>query len=208
VKLYYDEAGNLQVEAKGAAKRALEAETERKTGAERQAHIDSRNAEVQSYETRYKKARITPRFLEYTSEVADAQKDILWNTAQCQLHRRCFRARVQNILKKFVAVKREKEHGIKVSEKIEKQREVLAAKQAAQNAARDRQQQLLDTPLSKITSQQIELMDSATYKAMLVKHGEAFAAKSCRYHGCSPGRKFGFYGTSVYTRCSRKANFA
>src|SRR6266404_534804 len=67
---------------------------------------------------------------------------------------------------------------LKVSEKIEKQREVLAAKQAAQNAARDRQQQLLDTPLSKITSQQIELMDSATYKAMLVKHGEAFAAKS------------------------------
>src|SRR5213080_4906621 len=61
---------------------------------------------------------------------------------------------------------------MKVSEKIEKQREALAAKQAAQNAARDRQQQLLDMRLSKITPQMIEAMDSDTYKKMLVKHGQ------------------------------------
>src|SRR5438132_11972993 len=79
VKLYYDEAGELQVEAKGAAKRALEDEVERRTEqqaeAERQAHIDSRNAEVQSYEERYRKSPRGPAISPDTpTVVADAMK--------------------------------------------------------------------------------------------------------------------------------------
>jgi hypothetical protein len=67
---------------------------------------------------------------------------------------------------------------MKVSTRIEKQRAAQTANQAAQNTAAQKQQALLDTPLSKITSAMIEAMDSDTYKKMLVQHGEAFAAKS------------------------------
>ena len=77
IKLYYDEAGNLQVEAKGAAKRVLEAEAERQAERDRQARMESRNAEIQSYETRYRKAPNHAPVSENASPAAsDAQKDM------------------------------------------------------------------------------------------------------------------------------------
>src|SRR5437870_3040792 len=77
IKLYYDEAGNLQVEAKGAAKRVLEAEAERQAEAERVERLAARQREVQSYEERYRKSPRGPAISDTTSPAAsDAQKDM------------------------------------------------------------------------------------------------------------------------------------
>src|SRR5437870_12654580 len=77
IKLYYDEAGNLQVEAKGAAKRVLEAEVERQAERDRQARMESRNAEIQSFEVRYKKSPAGKPISEDTlPSQSDAEKDL------------------------------------------------------------------------------------------------------------------------------------